>query len=129
MTNMRADEWLTKRIADEWLSRSFLLPAPLPPREAKATKLRVMPSRRRKRQWWTRSELRDGRVGGASVRPVRWWRSMSPGATGASAFEGGTQVGKTAGETAEKTLATQSSALGKGGCCSLSRPSDDLKIS
>ena len=35
----------------------------------------------------------------------------------------------TAGETAEKTLAIQSSALGEGGCCSLSRPSDDLKIS
>ena len=34
-----------------------------------------------------------------------------------------------AGETTEKTLATQSSALGEGGCCSLSRPSDDLKIS
>ena len=34
-----------------------------------------------------------------------------------------------AGETAEKTWLSQSSALGEGGCCSLSRPSDDLKIS
>ena len=33
-----------------------------------------------------------------------------------------------AGETAEKTWLSQSSALGEGGCCSLSRPSDDLKI-
>ena len=46
-----------------------------------------------------------------------------------AAVGGGTQVVTAAGETAEKTLATQSSALGEGGCCSLSRPSDDLKIS
>ena len=32
-------------------------------------------------------------------------------------------------QAAEKTWLSQSSALGEGGCCSLSRPSDDLKIS
>ena len=34
-----------------------------------------------------------------------------------------------AGETAKKTWLSQSAALGEGGCCALSRPSDDLKIS
>ena len=60
----------------------------------------------------------------------RWWverrRRIWLRSQGGLRLVGGTD---TAGETAEKTLAIQSSALGEGGCCSLSRPSDDLKIS